>query len=166
MNQKTSALEVLHDVLSQKKYTRVWQKPFEDVIFKYIDLCVELRSGKYAKDGLIQYRQLCQQVNIVSLENVIKHYLDLTLKACADAQQKAGLSTLDIEDLDAEETAESMLTSGTTEHKQLSDRENLSRWLKFLWDTYRNVLDVLRLNAKLEPLYQARSHNADRFSAY
>jgi len=34
----------------------------EDVALKYVDLCVDLKKGRYAKDGLIHYRNLCQQV--------------------------------------------------------------------------------------------------------
>jgi hypothetical protein len=36
----------------------------EDVALKYVDLCVDLKKGRYAKDGLIHYRNLCQQVRV------------------------------------------------------------------------------------------------------
>ena len=31
-------------------------------MFKYVDLCIELKKGRHAKDGLIHYRNICQQV--------------------------------------------------------------------------------------------------------
>lgn len=161
VHQEQAALEVLHDVLTSRKY-RTWQQPLEDVVLRYVELCVTLRNGKFAKDGLIQYRQICQQVNISSLETVIRRYLDQTVAAAEAAQAKAGITALDIEDLDAEETAETMLSTGTGDSKTLSDRELVNKWLKFLWETYRTVLDVLRLNAKLEPLYQVRFAGLDR----
>ena len=33
-------------------------------------------------------------------------------------------------------------------------KEGATPWLKFLWDTYKTVLDILKNNARLEVLYQ------------
>ena len=33
-------------------------------MFKYVDLCIELKKGRHAKDGLIHYRNICQQVRL------------------------------------------------------------------------------------------------------
>ena len=35
-----------------------------------------------------------------------------------------------------------------------ADRRILMPWLKFLWESYRNVLETLRVNARLERVYQ------------
>jgi len=61
VGQKGAALRVLHDVVSSKRH-RTWSKALEDVALAYFDLCVDLRKGRYAKDGLIHYRNVCQQV--------------------------------------------------------------------------------------------------------
>lgn len=36
----------------------------EQIMFKYVDLCIELKKGRHAKDGLIHYRNICQQVRL------------------------------------------------------------------------------------------------------
>ena len=57
------ALEVLSDVLRSKKH-RTWQKVHEPIIEQYLNLCVELRKSQAAKEGLYQYKIICQQVSL------------------------------------------------------------------------------------------------------
>ena len=42
------------------------------VMLRYVDLCVDMKAGRKCKDGLINYRNTVQQVNVGSLEDVIK----------------------------------------------------------------------------------------------
>ena len=35
-----------------------------------------------------------------------------------------------------------------------ADRTVLTPWVKFLWEVYRHVLDILKNNNKVEKLYQ------------
>lgn len=44
-----------------------------------------------------------------------------------------------------------------------ADRQILTPWLRHLWDAYRTILEVLRNNAKLEPMYHAVSRRAFEF---
>lgn len=62
-------------------------------MFKYVDLCIELKKGRYAKDGLIHYRNVCQQVNVQSLEEVIKYFMKAATGKAEDAQSKAQVCT-------------------------------------------------------------------------
>ncbi len=55
VGQKPAALQALHDVITSKRH-RSWQKPLETIMFRYVDLCVDMKKGRYAKDGLIHYR--------------------------------------------------------------------------------------------------------------
>ena len=109
MGQKREALRTLHDVLSNNRKKFHWQKPFEDVMTLCVELCVELRKGKTAKDALIQYRQLCQNTNMNSLELIIRKYLDLARLKSEEAQEKTNQVITDIEDLDEEESPESLI---------------------------------------------------------
>lgn len=44
-----------------------------------------------------------------------------------------------------------------------TDRAVVTPWLKFLWETYRTVLDILRNNARLEIMYQSTALQAFQF---
>merc|ERR1719460_3346464 len=58
-------------------------------MMRYLELCVEMRKAKAAKDGLIQYRMVCQQINVASMETVLRHFMDLADQAADSAFAKA-----------------------------------------------------------------------------
>ncbi|KAJ8602005.1 hypothetical protein CTAYLR_002755 [Chrysophaeum taylorii] len=160
---KKAALQVLHDVLTAKK-SRTWQKVFEQIMIKYIDICVELQMHRHAKDGLHQYRNISQQQAPNSLEIVIK-YLVESAEAKANAAAAKPSSATMVADLENEQTPESIMMSTVTEENdsERNDREILVPWLKFLWETYRSVLDILKTNSKLERVYHETSVKAFEF---
>jgi translation initiation factor 3 subunit A len=167
VGQPNAALQALHDVITSKRH-RTWQKVLETIMFKYVELCIQLKKGRLAKDGLIQYRIVCQQVNVNSLEEVIKHFLKLATDKAEAAQAAAAASassTLEVDDLEAENTPESlMLKSVSAESdKDRADRELVTPWFKFLWETYRTILEILRNNNKLEALYAMTANRAFAF---
>ncbi|KAD4179657.1 hypothetical protein R6Q59_032001 [Mikania micrantha] len=166
VGQKQDALQALHDLITSKRY-RAWQKTHEKIMFKYIELCVDMRRGRFAKDGLIQYRIICQQVNVNSLEEVIKHFMDLSTKKAelARSQAQALEEALDVDDLEADKRPEDLMLSYVSgeKGKDRSDRELVTPWFKFLWETYRTVLEILRNNSKLMALYADTAHRAFQF---
>merc|ERR1719502_1245367 len=140
---------------------------------RYLDLCVDMRKAKAAKDGLVQYRMVCQQINVASMETVLRHFMDLADKAAETALSKAEAITgqnmenlLDFDDLEAEETPESLMMAtvgGGADSKKRTDRQVVTPSLKFLWEAYRTVLDVLRNNSKLDELYRDTCQKAFGF---
>jgi translation initiation factor 3 subunit A len=79
-------------------------------------------------------------------------------------------STLDqqtaaVDDLEASETPESILLSTVSgeQSKDRTDRAIVTPWLKFLWETYRTVLDIFKNNSRLEIMYQSTAHQAFKF---
>ncbi|XP_010259909.1 PREDICTED: eukaryotic translation initiation factor 3 subunit A [Nelumbo nucifera] len=166
VGQKQAALQALHDLITSKRY-RAWQKTLERIMFKYVELCVDMRRGRFAKDGLIQYRIVCQQVNVSSLEEVIKHFMHLSTERAEQARSQAQAleEALDVDDLEADKRPEDLMLSYVSgeKGKDRSDRELVTPWFKFLWETYRTVLEILRNNSKLEALYAMTAHRAFQF---
>ncbi|XVF57550.1 hypothetical protein PTKIN_Ptkin06aG0214800 [Pterospermum kingtungense] len=166
VGQKQDALQALHNLITSKRY-RAWQKPLERIMFKYVELCVDMRKGRFAKDGLIQYRIVCQQVNVSSLEEVIKHFMHLSTEKAEQARSHAQAleEALDVDDLEADQRPEDLMLSYVSgeKGKDRSDRELVTPWFKFLWETYRTVLEILRNNSKLEALYAMTAHRAFQF---
>ncbi|KAI4349281.1 hypothetical protein L6164_009890 [Bauhinia variegata] len=166
VGQKQDALQTLHDLITSRRY-RAWQKTLERIMFKYVELCVEMRKGRFAKDGLIQYRIICQQVNVSSLEEVIKHFMHLSTEKAEEARSQAQAleEALDVDDLEADKRPEDLMLSYVSgeKGKERSDRELVTPWFKFLWETYRTVLEILRNNSKLEALYAMTAHRAFQF---
>lgn len=92
VGQKNAALQVLHDIITSKKH-RTWSKTYESIMFRHIDLVVAMRKRNYGKEALMQYRNMCQSVNINSLEEVIKYYLKKASEKAEEAQKQATVSS-------------------------------------------------------------------------
>uniref|UniRef100_A0A673Y570 Eukaryotic translation initiation factor 3 subunit A n=1 Tax=Salmo trutta TaxID=8032 RepID=A0A673Y570_SALTR len=164
VGKKQPALDVLYDVIKSKKH-RTWQKIHEPIMVKYLELCVDLRKSHLAKEGLYQYKNICQQVNIKSLEDVVRAYLKLAEEKTETAKGESQQMVLDIEDLDNIQTPESVLLSAVSgeDTQDRTDRLLLTPWVKFLWESYRQCLDLLRNNSKVERLYHDIAQQAFKF---
>ncbi|KAM3340152.1 hypothetical protein P3S68_030022 [Capsicum galapagoense] len=156
VGQKQEALQALHDLITSRMY-RSWTKTHERIMLNYVELCVDMRRGSFAKDGLIQYRSICRQVNINSLEEVIKYFMHLATERAELARNQAHAleEALDVEDIEGDKRPEDLMLSYVSgeKGKDRSDRELITPWFKFLWETYRTVLEILRNNSRLEALY-------------
>jgi len=134
-------------------------------MFKYVELCVELKKARLCKDGIMQYRNTCLLVNIQSLEEVVKRFLKLATEKAETAQEEFG-STLDSKvDLEAEFTPEALMMKAYSidTNAEATQEETVTPWFKFLWEAYRNLMDVLRNNNKLEALYAMVTKEAFKF---
>lgn len=131
----------------------------EQIVELLVQQCVEQMKGKIAKDALYQFKNVTQNVSTNAIETAVKNFIDLANEKVQTAQSKADLATAavtNVEDLEALETPESILLSTVSaeQSKDRTDRAIVTPWLKFLWETYRTVLDILRNNARLEIAYQ------------
>ncbi|KAI9849684.1 MAG: eukaryotic translation initiation factor 3 subunit A [Sclerophora amabilis] len=172
VGQSQAALSLLHEHVTSKRSRNSPITSLEPVMVLFVELCVDLRKGKSAKDGLYQYKNIAQNTNVGTIEMVLKKFIELAEQKVTEAQAKADevhstieSATSNIEDLEATETPESILLSTVSgeQSRDRTDRAIVTPWLKFLWETYRTVLDILRNNARLEIMYQTTALQAFQF---
>ena len=163
MGERVQAVTGLHNLLTSRR-VKTWSQTMEDIMMLYIDLCVELKKPRLAKDGLHQYRVVCQAANMYSMSTVMRHFLEASEKAADQAQEDAKNSTK-LSQTVAEASYESRMLSAVSgeDAQDRADREHVTHWLKFLWESYRIVLDILKNNSKLEELYKSMALRAFGF---
>ncbi|KAI8937630.1 eukaryotic translation initiation factor 3 subunit A [Plenodomus lindquistii] len=173
VDQQQAALQLLHEHVTSKRTRNSPIASLEPVMILFVELCVDLRKGKLAKDGLYQYKNTAQNTNVGTIELVFKRFIELAEQKVTEAQAKAdevqssleGTSSQNVDDLEASETPESILLSTVSgeQSRDRTDRAIVTPWLKFLWETYRTVLDIFKNNARLELMYQSTAHQAFQF---
>ncbi|KAF9886826.1 eukaryotic translation initiation factor 3 subunit A [Aspergillus nanangensis] len=174
VGQAPAALTVLHEHVTSKRTRSSPISSLEPVMLLFVELCVDLRKGKAAKDGLYQYKNIAQNTNVGTIEIVLKKFIELAEKKVTEAQAKAdeiqsSLESTDpssnVDDLEAIETPETILlaTVSGEQSRDRTDRAVVTPWLKFLWETYRTVLEILKNNARLEVMYQTTALQAFQF---
>lgn len=172
INQPLAALELLHDVLSSRRH-RTWSPAYEQIMISYLNLCLNLHKAREAKDGLHQYRNLAQSQAPGSLEKVIRYLLEKAEDKCTKAKAAATVETegpaFSPEGTYGEDeegmASQALLLSSMSTDPAKSQRDTLLLLpsLKFLWEIYRAVLDILRSNSKLEHVYHAAALGALKF---
>ncbi|KAK4167592.1 putative eukaryotic translation initiation factor 3 [Cladorrhinum sp. PSN259] len=174
VQQAPAALTLLHEHITSKRSRNVPIQSLEPVMLLLVELSVEQKKGKLAKDALYQYKNIAQNTNVGTIELVLKKFIELAAEKVTAAQQKADevqesidatTTSSNVEDLEATETPESILlaTVSGEQSRDRTDRAIVTPWLKFLWEAYRTVLDILRNNARLELLYQSTAMQAFDF---
>ncbi|ORY63435.1 uncharacterized protein BCR38DRAFT_436831 [Pseudomassariella vexata] len=174
VNQAPAALTIVHDHITSKRSRNVPIASLEPVMLLLVELSVEQKKGKVAKDALYSYKNIAQNTNVATIELVLKKFIELAVEKVTVAQQKADevqssleatTTTTSVDDLEASETPESILlaTVSSEQSRDRTDRAIITPWLKFLWEAYRTVLDILRNNARLEILYQSTAMQAFEF---
>ncbi|KAJ1731555.1 eukaryotic translation initiation factor 3 subunit A [Coemansia biformis] len=166
VGQSVTALETLYDALTNRHLRGANAANTEPYMRKFVELSIEHRRGKQLKDGLMQYRNIVQHTNPESLGAVVEAMLDNITARVGEAQKNAEqASVAQIEDLDEAESPETMmlgLVSGE-QSKDRTDRALVTPWLKFLWEAYRSLLEIMRNNVRFEALYQSVSNKAIDF---
>ncbi|OWB80129.1 hypothetical protein B5S32_g4382 [[Candida] boidinii] len=182
VDQNEAALETLYNFITSKRTRAVQPSELEPIAFLFIELGIKQRDGKIIKDGLHQYKRNVQgnEYGLQSVEAVVKKFIELAELRLTEAQEKANEIAIENEktsestsgyklgDLDGFEIGVSpedilMSSVSTEDSRDRSDREIVSPWLKFLWEAYRTVLDILRNNSKLQIIYSQVVYKAFNF---
>lgn len=160
VGQTHAALQSLSEMFTSKRFRSTPLPALEPILLRFVELCVDMRKGRTAKEGLMQYKNIAQNSNVASIEVVIQKFLALADAKVQEAQEKADKAVaVDVDDLEASETPESILLGAVSgdQSKDRTDRALVTPWLKFLWESYRTSLETLKNNARLEAIYQVSS---------
>ena len=81
------------------------------------------------------------------------------------ARKESAESAAEVDDLDNLNTPEMIMLSAVSgeDAQDRSDRKILMPWVKFLWESYCQCLELLRTNLRVERLYHDIAQQAFRF---
>ena len=68
VEQSQAALNVLHEHITSKRSRNSPIASLEPVMLLFVELSVDLKKGKSAKDGLYQYKNIAQNTNVGTIE--------------------------------------------------------------------------------------------------
>ncbi|KAL1407360.1 eukaryotic translation initiation factor 3 subunit A [Vanrija albida] len=170
---QAQAFEFLSEVFLSKRFKHAPIPTLEPIIIKYLDLCVSLHRKSDAREALVQYKNAAQNVNVGSIEKVLRHFLDQSeskLKAAMEqaATEVAALPASSAEPEDDELPLQPLTMLQDAFIDSAGDRERIERRLigpaqKFCWDSYDVALDIAKGNDRLEIIYQEIAHRAFKF---
>jgi len=155
ISQPKEALELLTNVLGNRRH-KTWSQLHENLMKLHLDICVDLRLSRELKDGLHQYRNLCQQQAPNSLEAVIMHLLDLVEKLPCDASTDPNAYTKS----DSYDHPALRLTQTL-----VPPTDELAKNIRFVSEAHRSILDILKSHSKLSHVYHNTADLALSFLA-
>ncbi|KAK5782298.1 translation initiation factor eIF3 core subunit a PWA37_005298 [Arxiozyma heterogenica] len=152
-----AALQSLYDFVTAKRVR--WTQPatLEPIVFKFLELGVELKKGKMIRDCLHQYKKLIQGTpeGLISVGVVARKFIDIVEKRIVNEQAKEEERHVDLDDLEGGITPENLLISIYEEDQSVGgfNDETFTSWVRFTWESYRSVLELVRNNSQLEITY-------------
>lgn len=159
------ALDALYQVLSNRRY-RQWNVTLEKIAEEFIHLCLSVGRPRHAKDGLIQYRNICQPNNLSSLDTILRLFLSLAEDKVRLTRAKLIPGPDGTIDLEEAESGESLLLSALSPDPVVADERAARAALRDLWETLRTILEVCRNHSVLDETYNRTAVKAFEFCRY
>ena len=119
---------------SSKKY-RNYSPQLEEIVKHFIDLSSNQLTYRALRDILVNYKIICQNSSVASIQRVFEY-------AITTCQQK--MTSLSAEDVDQIEDLD--IPFAECSHKNFKD-------LRFTWEIYKTIMDILKNNNKFEDLF-------------
>ncbi len=159
------ALEALHDVLGNRRF-RQWNPNMEKIAEEYVKLCLSLGKPRFAKDGLIQFRNICQPNNLQSVDGILKMFRTAAEEKVRETRGKLVVGADGLIDLEEVESGENLLVSALSPEASVTDERAARSALRDLWDTLRVILEVCRNHPALDETYHSTAIKAFDFCRY
>lgn len=169
MGQVAEANQALYEIITDNQARRrQWSKTYEGIMMRLMQLSVQLRKPAMVKEALHKYRAMCMQSNVSSLDDVVHSLISMAEASTDAARTEVGEMVVEgADDLEegAMETPETLLleAAGHPLTKERIDRQHVVPWMRFLWETYRVVLDIVKTHSKLESCYHEMASRAFAF---
>jgi len=68
VGQNVAAVTLLHEIIMSKRARSTPLTSLEPIMLRFVELCVVLKKGKLAKEGLHQYKNISQNITVTSIE--------------------------------------------------------------------------------------------------
>ncbi|EDO06870.1 uncharacterized protein BBOV_IV005090 [Babesia bovis T2Bo] len=175
VGQSEEALQTLHSAIGHRSFKlQGWDMVQEQIMMEYVALCISQDKLRMARDGLHQYRLVAQHANATSLGKVVVELLDhaeerlrrFKADIAADATKAENLEKTQISaGFDAEygEAPEEIMAFTLQLEVRDATARQLQNVYRFLWETYKMILDIMRATPKLERVYHDTARKAIQF---
>lgn len=169
VGQAEEANLALYEIITDNQTRRrQWSKTYEGIMMRLMELSVQLRKPAMVKEALHKYRAMCMQSNVASLDDVVRALVAISEKNTEAARKSVSEQIIEgADDLEegAMETPETLIleAAGNALTRERVDRQHVVPWMRFLWEVYRVVLDIVKTHNKLETCYHEMATRAFAF---
>ena len=94
VGQTHAALQSLTDMFSSKRFRSTPLASLEPIMIRFVELCIDMRKGRIAKEGLMQYKNIAQNTSVASIEVGVQKFIALADAKVQEAQAQAAVNVL------------------------------------------------------------------------